>query len=110
MVRMDDNFSAEKDHIYVLKVSEHTELKFIYYYLNTIISQMNDLMTGVGIKNITKEKLNAIQIPVPSLEKQEEIVKKYEEYLLKLTHNTELINMYETCISDIQNLKKELFK
>ncbi len=78
MVRFDNKFSAEKDHIYVLKTKNSVNIKYVYYYLSNRIDAIDNMMTGVGIKNITKEKLDAFKIPVPSLEKQQEVVDKYK--------------------------------
>ena len=66
-------------------------------------------MTGSVIKVISKEKLNAIQIPVPDEEKQKEIINKYEENQVILNKYMSEIENIKKYITDIENLRKELF-
>ena len=96
MVRYDDEFTTEKDHIYVLSCYDSVIIKYVYYYLVSNIDKIKDMMTGATIKNITKEKLNALKIPVPSLEKQQEIVNEFEK----------LRNMNETFKNIITDMEK----
>jgi type I restriction-modification system DNA methylase subunit len=91
-------FSAS-DHCYILqnKNKQCIILKYVFYYLYNNLNIMKPLYVGVGIKNISKSKLESIKIPIPSLEKQEEIV-KYCEF------NDELIKQLE---KEIENNKKQ---
>ena len=66
-------------------------------------------MIGTGIKGTSKEKLNAIQIPVPDEEKQKEIINKYEENQNILNKYMSEIENTKKYITDIENLRKELF-
>jgi len=61
---------------------------------------MDKLYTGVAIKNISKKSLEQIKIPIPSLERQQEIV-EYCEY------NDKLIKQLE---KEIENNKKQAEK
>ena len=61
---------------------------------------MTKLYTGVAIKNISKTNIEGIKIPIPSLERQQEIV-EYCEY------NDTLIKQLET---EIENNKKQAQK
>jgi restriction endonuclease S subunit len=57
------------------KLSDKVNMKYLYYYLKTIKSRIMDLAkytTGLGV--ISQGDLINIQIPLPSLERQEEIV------------------------------------
>ena len=57
------------------KFSEKVNMKYLYYYLKTIKPTIMDLAkytTGLGV--ISQGDLNNIQIPLPSLERQQEIV------------------------------------
>jgi type I restriction-modification system DNA methylase subunit len=91
-------FSAS-DHCFIIqnKNKQSIILKYVYYYLYNNLNIMNQLYVGVGIKNISKSKLETIKVPIPSLEKQEEIV-KYCEF------NDELIKQLE---KEIENNKKQ---
>ena len=68
-------FSAS-DHCYILQNNNKLKLllEYSYYYLYFNLNKMNNLFTGSGIKNISKEKLRNLKIPLPSLEVQQQIV------------------------------------
>ena len=70
-------------------------MKYVYYILSNN-EKLDKLKTGVGIQNITKGTLENLIIPVPSLERQKEIV-EYCEY------NDTLIKQLE---KEIENNKK----
>ena len=61
---------------------------------------MKQLYTGIGIKNISKSNIDGIKIPVPSIEKQNEIV-EYCEF------NDNLIKQLESEIDQNKKLAKE---
>ena len=60
-------------------------IKYIYYYLLINIEILQKGFVGVGIQHISKEYISNIKIPIPSLEKQLEIVKycEYNDALIK---------------------------
>jgi len=68
---------STSDHCYIMqnKNEENIILKYIYYYLYYNLNIMEKLYTGIAIKNISKTNIENIQLPIPSLEKQQEIVK-----------------------------------
>jgi restriction endonuclease S subunit len=68
-------FSAS-DHCYILQNNDKVKLllEYLYYYLYFNIDKMNNLFSGSGIKNMSKEKLRNLKIPLPSLEVQQQIV------------------------------------
>jgi restriction endonuclease S subunit len=74
-VRFDKNFSISRDDIHVLSTTNENTLKYIYYYLKTIINKIGELMNGTTLKHLNKSVLSEIQIPLPSLERQQEIVR-----------------------------------
>ena len=71
-------------------------MKYVYYILSNN-KKLDKLKTGVGIPNIRKGTLENLIIPVPSLERQKEIV-EYCEY------NDTLIKQLE---KEIENNKKQ---
>ena len=91
------NFSAS-DHCYILqnKISS-VSLKYCYYYLFHNLNIMKNLYTGIAIKNISKSSIENIQIPIPSLEIQQHIV-KYLDFIYE--------NSIKTSQEKIQQLKK----
>jgi restriction endonuclease S subunit len=66
------NFSCSGDCI-VLKST-----KYIYYYLSNNISILEEGFKGATIKHISKEYIKNIKIPIPSIEKQNKIVKQLD--------------------------------
>ena len=73
-------FSAS-DHCYILqnKDKDILNLKYAYYYLYNNLEIMGELYTGLGLKNISKEDLEQLKIPIPTLERQQEIVEECEQ-------------------------------
>lgn len=73
-------FSAS-DHCYILQNKDKyiLNLKYAYYYLYNNLEIMGELYTGIGLKNISKEDLEQLKIPIPSLERQQEIVEECEQ-------------------------------
>jgi type I restriction enzyme S subunit len=84
------------DHIFVIDIKDKCLMKYVYYILSNN-EKLDKLKTGVGIPNITKGTLENLVIPVPSIERQKEIV-DYCEY------NDTLIKQLET---EIENNKKQ---
>jgi len=55
-------------------------LKYIYYYLSSNFNILQNILIGSTIKHINKENLNNINIPIPTNEVQEYIVKECDYY------------------------------
>ena len=81
-------FSAS-DNCYILQNKNKSviNLKYVYYFLSNNLDNMNDLYTGKegGIKHISKGNIKNILIPVPSLEKQDEIVEYCENNVINIS-------------------------
>lgn len=90
---------STSDHCYILQNKNKLllKLKYAYYYLYHNLDMMKQLYTGVAIKNISKTNIEGIKIPIPSLERQQEIV-EYCEY------NDTIIKRLE---KEIENNKKQ---
>jgi type I restriction-modification system DNA methylase subunit/restriction endonuclease S subunit len=91
----DGRFFAS-DHIFIIDIKDKCLMKYIYYILSNN-EKLDQLKTGVGIPNITKGTLETLKIPIPSLERQQEIV-AYCEF------NDALIRQLEM---EIENNKKQ---
>jgi type I restriction-modification system DNA methylase subunit len=88
-IHYDKKFSISHDDVYVIKNTNiNISLKFIYYYLKLNINLLQNGFNGAVIKHISKEYLKLIEIPIPLIEKQKEIV----EYL---DFNNDLIKTLE---------------
>lgn len=72
-VRIASNFSRSGD-VKVIKADNDITTYYIYYYLRTNISNLQELMTGATIKHMTQESINQIDVPIPSIEEQKLIV------------------------------------
>jgi len=76
-IKYSNQFSCS-DHNYVLVSKEkqniNIKIKYIYYYLNYNIDLIQNGFLGIAIKNISKEYLSNIVIPLPPLETQQKIV------------------------------------
>jgi len=81
-------FSAS-DHCYILQNKNNfvLNLKYVYYYIYHNLDIMKQLYTGVAIKNISKTNIEGIKIPMPSLERQQEIV-KYVDFIYEKANKT----------------------
>jgi type I restriction enzyme S subunit len=77
-VRVDKNFSVSHDDIHVLswidgKTTETTAV-YVAYYLQANMRLLSDGMNGTTLKHLNKSFLEGFEIPLPSLERQQEIV------------------------------------
>jgi len=95
-IKYDHNFSCSADN-FIIKIISEDLIKYIYYYLSINIEILQKGFIGVGIQHISKEYLCNIKIPIPSLEKQKEIV----DYI---NNNNEIIKNLE---KEIENNKKQ---
>jgi restriction endonuclease S subunit len=69
------NFSVS-DHCFVLNSKLPNVLtKYNYYYIKFNLNILNKLYNGSGLKNISKTKLKKLNIPIPPLQIQTEIIK-----------------------------------
>jgi type I restriction-modification system DNA methylase subunit len=98
---------STSDHCYILQNKNKLllNLKYSYYYLYHNLDMMKQLYTGVAIKNISKTNIEGIKIPIPSLERQQEIV-KYLDFIYEKANKTssskisELKKLNEFCLSN----------
>jgi type I restriction-modification system DNA methylase subunit len=83
-IKYSREFSCSTDN-FVIKMNTGQSIKYIYYYLLINIEILQKGFVGVGIQHISKEYISNIKIPIPSLEKQLEIVKycEYNDALIK---------------------------
>ena len=90
------------DHIFVIDIKDKCLMKYVYYILSDN-EKLDKLKTGVGIPNITKGTLEKLKIPIPSLERQKEIV-EYCEY------NDTLIKQLEKEIENNKRLAQQFIR
>ena len=97
-----NGFTASK-HVSVIQMSNSCITKFVYYYLLKNISLLKKQSTGAGIQWLNKTKMKNIKIPLPSIEKQTEIV----QYLDKLEIEK---NNIDIKINDINELSANILE
>lgn len=97
-------FSCSTDN-FVIKINPGQLVKYIYYYLSINIEVLQKGFVGVGLQHISKEYINNIKIPIPSLERQQEIV-NYLDFIYEKANKTsnekivELKKLKEFCLNN----------
>jgi type I restriction enzyme M protein len=86
------------NHAHVLKFENRDTQRYIEIYLNSIDISM--YVTGAAQPKLNQQSLNRIFIPLPSLNKQAEIVKKIDLELQLVLANKQLITIFEQKIKD----------
>ena len=103
-IKYSKQFSCSADNI-IMKRNGNNETKYIYYYLLFNIEKLDEGFVGVGLKHISKAFIAKIDIPLPSIEVQQEIV-KYLDFIYEKSIKTsidkieELKQMNEYCLSN----------
>jgi type I restriction-modification system DNA methylase subunit len=77
-IKYSNSFSCSTDNFII--TSSTSNIKYLYYYLLYNINKLENGFIGVGLKHISKDYLSSIQIPIPSLEIQTQIV-EYLDFL-----------------------------
>lgn len=96
-------------HAWDVKPNDAVTFDYLKYYLLSIQKKIFALATGAAQKGINQESFNGIEIPVPSLEKQQEIVQLYETNMEKIRSIEQSVDLYKLTILEITELKKKLF-
>jgi hypothetical protein len=77
---------------------------FLYLYLKNYQSKIEDLCAHNAAPNLSWEKFKKFEIPVTTLEKQEEIVTKIEELEKETSHYNQYANMLQTELNNINEI------
>lgn len=71
---------ATGSHSFVTKPKIPTvRIRYLYSYFYSNMDILEEGFRGVGIKNIPKEYINGIDIPVPSIEQQDNLISLFEQ-------------------------------
>jgi type I restriction-modification system DNA methylase subunit len=113
-IKYSKKFSCSTDN-FVIKFNKEILTKYIYYYLFFNINILEKGFIGVSIKHISKEYLNKIKIPLPSIEKQKEVIKYLDfiyEKCMKTSNDkiTELKQLNEYCLNNQKLLGNNTIK
>ena len=113
-VKYSSKFSCSADN-FVIKINAEQLVKYIYYYLSINIETLQKGFVGVGLQHISKEYINNIKIPFPSLAKQNETV-KYLDFIYEKANKTstekiaELKQLNEFCLNNQQKTGENVVK
>ena len=89
-------------HIYRVDINNETDTKFFKYALNSKLREIIDQSHGgVGLKHITKKKLENIEIPLPSLSEQKAIVAKLDRAQRLIYIDREMLAKYDELIQSV---------
>ena len=103
-IKYSSKFSCSTDN-FVIKINDGQLVKYVYYYLLINIEILQKGFVGVGLQHISKEYITNIKIPIPTLERQEEIV-KYLDFIYEKSNKTsnekitELKQLNEFCLNN----------
>jgi restriction endonuclease S subunit len=87
-VKYSPHFSCSADN-FVMCSRGDVNIKYVYYLLYHNIDLLQNGFFGVGLQHISKEYIQGIQIPIPSLERQEQAVEYLDfiyESMIKTSH------------------------
>jgi type I restriction-modification system DNA methylase subunit len=94
-INIGSNFSCS-DHNYILKSTQENILnKYIYYYLYSNLHIIESGFKGTTMKNVSKSYIQDLQIPIPPLSSQEQIVEALDLIYNTIEGNNKLIQNYE---------------
>ena len=82
---------------------------YVFYYLLTVQDGIYKLQSGAGQPHVYKSDLQELQIPIPSIEQQEQIIKQYEEKMKLIESLNDKINNIENEINQCTEKQKMLF-
>ena len=92
--------------IYISKMKENINKDYIYYLLKIVIQQkLYDLQKGTAQPGVNKADIEKLKIPIPSIEKQKEIV-SYLDFIYEKCNKTsndkieELKKLNEFCLNN----------
>ncbi|MCE9645387.1 MAG: N-6 DNA methylase [Chloroflexi bacterium] len=89
--------------IYPLKNKKNIDIQFLKYYLlsSAFMKSIHGYYERVGIPKLNREKLFTVEIPLPPLEIQREIVARIETERAIVHGNRELIRLYEEKVKKV---------
>jgi type I restriction-modification system DNA methylase subunit/restriction endonuclease S subunit len=96
--------------LYITNINDKIVIRdYIYYYLLTIQDSIYSLQTGTAQPGIHRDNVSELQIPVPSLEIQQQIISQYEEKMKSIDEIKNKILNVENIILECNAQQKLLF-
>jgi len=103
-IKYSSKFSCSTDN-FVIKINPGQLVKYLYYYLSINIEVLQKGFIGVGLQHVSKEYISNIKIPIPSIDKQQQIV-TYLDFIYEKANKTssskiaELKQLNEFCLNN----------
>lgn len=91
----EDKFSVSTDCFVIKPQNDDVFVKYVYYYLSGNIYLLEEGFKGAGLKHISKEYLSQIEIPLPPMSVQKEIVEKLDKAAAIREKSKALLSRYD---------------
>ncbi len=95
-IKFNKKFSCSADNFIIKSSSKNVINKYVYYYLKVNIEKLSELFHGATIKHLSKNDLEKLQIPIPSINIQRQIVEILDLYHEQIERNVQSIKAYES--------------
>lgn len=93
------------NHAHVLRFKNFVTQRFVEYYINSI--RINDYVSGMAQPKLNQRMLNTIPIPVASLNKQKQIVEKFDLLQYEVI---KLESLYQSKLENLEELRKSILE
>jgi len=87
--------------------SERLNYEYLYYFLSHSKQLLNDMGSGTTFKELSGSKLSTVEIPLPNLTIQQDIISKINKISSEVS---KLNNLYENKLSDLLFFKQSILK
>ena len=92
---------SSSDHTYIFTSKSDALSKFIFVLLHSNLEILEQGFKGIAIKNISKNYINNIKIPLPPLEVQQQIVAEYQNVEKQILQITQQIQTQKSLINTV---------
>lgn len=92
---VDEPFSTSTDCIVTINRIDDIKTKFVYYYLSSNIQILEEGFKGAGLKHISKNYIENIEIPIPELEIQNKVIAILDKAKSLLEKRQSSINLFD---------------
>ena len=92
---------SSSDHTYIFTSKSDALSKFIFVLLHSNLEILEQGFKGIAIKNISKNYINNIKIPLPPLEVQQQIVAEYQNVEKQILNIQQQIQTQKTLINAV---------
>lgn len=92
---------SSSDHTYIFTSKSDALLKFIFVLLHSNLEILEQGFKGIAIKNISKNYINNIKIPLPPLNIQQQIVEECQNVENQILQITQQIQTQKTLINAV---------